>query len=427
PFLMGINQESMGTGSRADLIAAILRDGVLFRWYPIEHIRDLISSMGMESHASNQIDVFQAATLRLDMLWYGLIGLFFAGCGMLWQRRWRHLAIFVWLWAFITLIVFIPAWTGSGVFHHYFVPSIPAFMLLIAAGLVGLYDILAKSQPGRFVGIGLYVLFGIVIINQAIWGYSLNRFRTETYLYSEQTRQTATPLQYLSPVREALQDFDDVIIAGGNPHESNYYIWQPMLYETASCVRDLLLVDGEIDILPTGRFAVIVPPLNPYNTFYNVPERYQHDKSVTFDLRPGEDPYVLYAFESAPDWTESDLIDVSPAAFDSGVTLNGYALTASQVQLRWYVDEVSGVSYQYFVHFLDETGERIGQRDAPFYVGQHWCENDTLITTASIDLPDNTTTLRIGMYRFKDDGGTESQILRDNPASKWVDIAITDD
>jgi hypothetical protein len=77
---------------------------------------------------------------------------------------------------------------------------------------------------------------------------------------------------------------------------------------------------------------------------------------------------------------------------------------------------------------LDANGERIGQHDAPFYVGQHWCVGDTLITTLPINLPPGVATLRVGMYSFDADGGTTNQVLldaADNVLGTWFDIDLS--
>lgn len=428
PFALGLAQESGGAVARANTIASIVEDGLRFRWYPLQQVADLSTGLGIEMTARDEGTALLQTVPRWDVLWQ-LLGIFAViGIAAVWLPRWRKFAIFVCLWGGITLATFIPIWTGSGVYHHYFIPTLPALALLTALGAIASGQLLVRiTTQARMVYI-FYVVLGAVFISQMLWTLGMYAFLLDTYNISNRSGQTSTPLSYLLDVREALQPYDDVIILGANPHESNYYIWEPMLYESASCVRDLLINGGGIDILPQGSFAVLVAPRRPINANYQVPQRYQHDNPLEIALRSGEDPYVIYAFDEAPTWTETPIVTVEAPRFENGVRLSGYYLTEEWLQLRWEVWQAEGNAYQYFAHFLDANGEKIGQRDAPFYVGQHWCEGDTLITTVQIDLPQGVEMLRVGMYTLDADGGTSNQALIDDDVANiigtWFDIAI---
>lgn len=426
PFIIGIGQQSLGTSDRVELITAILSDGITFRWYPISQVAQLIT--GIPSASTEQATGLMAL-FEIHWLWnfFGILAVM--GSLLVFRPIWRKFALILLVWAWITLVAFVPIWTGSGVYLHYFIPSIPAFFVLIALAVAWIVEIIQRipqQSIARIVQVGLYAFIGFILLSQSIT--TLNQYQAqEDYTFSAETGQTFTPLHYMLDVREVLADYDDVILLGANPHESNYYVWEPLLYDTASCVRDLLMLDGVIDILPQESFAVVIAPLNPINANYEVPERYQHDNPIVVPLRDGEDPYIIYPFETAPEWIETPMNDVSAPVFDAGIELTGYYLGDTFIRLQWHVLETQGNSYQYFVHFLNEDGEKVGQRDGPHYVGQHWCEGDTLITGTLIGLPQETVSLRVGLYTINDDGGTTPSNLLDAEGQiigEWVDISL---
>ena len=430
PFMLGLAQNPESALERANLISSIIQDGFHFRWYPIEQNWNLITGLGIEANLRNGADLLLSQVPRLELLWQCIGISTLLGAILIFHPRWRLYSGLLWIWAGITLAAFIPIWTGSGVYHHYFVPSLPAFALLAACGIVGISELFRK-RPGAMIGnLMMYGFIGAALLNQGMWSLVSYQFALDHFTYTESPGRTTTPFRYLMDVRAVLQEFDDIIILGGNPHETNYYIWEPLLYETTSCVRDLLINDGGIDVLPDGEFAVVVAPLFPINEGYIVPERYQNENPIEVPLRPGEDPYIIYPFTKAPEWTETAIVPVDTHAFENGIRLTGYYLGESFLQLQWQVASAPGSSYQYFAHFLDDDGERIGQRDAPFYVGQYWCAQDTLVTTVFVDLPPQFRTLRIGMYKFDTDGRTINQSILDegqNPVGSWVDILLPEE
>lgn len=434
PFAIGLSQESSAstnTGERLGQIIDIWRAGPELRTYPINLTYELITGFSIfENILRDQSADFMQGQTRPDVVWHAIAVLAILGLpAALLRSSWRRYVPMLAVWALLTLLALIPAWTGSGVYHHHFAANLPVYFLLAALtiGLAVSSTVRALSLPrwttGAVVGIIALVLFFSQgwIVKQAYQYWDTH------YTVSASNGQTATPLHYLMDVREALQDYDDVIILGANPHESNFYVWKPMLYQSAQCVRDLLINDGQIDILPEGSFAVLVAPLNPINATYDVPPRYAHDDPQVMPLRPNEDPYIIYGFDSAPEWTETPITSVDSLPFQNGIRLTGYYLTDDTLQLRWHIERTPGDSYQYFAHFLDASGNRIGQRDAPFYSGRQWCDGDTLITTVSVNLPTETATLRVGMYAIDDAGKVVGQSLVNDEGQftgQWLDIPL---
>lgn len=428
PFVLGILGEPSGTSDRASLIMAILSDGIQSRLdIVLSLISDLVSGVGHNDHFTDTAFSF----LVSDTLWLALVLFALVGVAFLLRNTWRRYAILVWLWAGMTIAAFAPIWTGSGVFHHYFIPSIPAFALLIGCGVMGIVHLVQRVDNQALTHLArgaLYSILTVIIIAQGATVLAEYRYNADTYTVLGESGQTATPVSYLLEVREILQDYDDVILMGANPHESNFYIWEPLLFDSTQCVRDLLILDGVIDILPAGRFAAVVAPLSPINATYEPPARYTHADPIEISLREGEDPYIIYPFDTAPTWEETPINPITTPPFDNNIQLTGYYLEDTFVRLQWDVLEAPGGNFQYFVHFLNDQGEKIGQRDVPFYIGHHWCAGDTLITGALIDLPAQTAGLRVGFYVLNEDGSTDERYLL-NPdgtisQQTWVDIPL---
>lgn len=424
PFAIGLSQQPAGAGDRADTIIGLITRGLQMRPDAVLDITQLANGL---SNAD-----FAAATtgelINFRALWHLMGVLALVGAGLMLRPVWRWAAALVWFWAGLTMIIFIPVWTGSGVFIHYFIPSIPALSLLTAFGIVGIAQLLNQNKNPLITRLPfiLYGLVAVILVHQVIWTLAGYPFRAETYIVTT-TNRTSTPMQYMQAVRDELSQYEDVILLGANANESNYFIWEPMLYETTECVRDLLVNGGWVDVLPSRSFAAVVAPLRPLNEGFVVPERYQHDDPIVIPLRPEEDPYIVYPFEAAPEWTETPLTYVDVPAFENGVRLLGYYLQADLMQLMWQLPDTEGDVMQYFGHFLNAAGEKIGQRDAPFYFPQYWCANDRIVTSVFIELPAEVTTLRVGMYRLKDEGGTDDYAVVDEagtPIGVWIDLAL---
>jgi hypothetical protein len=200
-----------------------------------------------------------------------------------------------------------------------------------------------------------------------------------------------------------------------------------MLYSSAACVRDLLIDGSQVIVLPEGEFAAVVPP---HHEAFHVPEIYVTDDPLLVPLRPGEDPYIIYRHDAPPAWNGPTLVEVDPVTFQNGVSFTGYFLEENSMYLRWHLPEtwekpdVNSGFLQYFVHFLDSEGNRIGQRDAQFYIEGYWCGNDTIITWVPVDIPADFETLRVGMYYLNEGRTDDLNVVDDNGTAlgTWADF-----
>ncbi len=429
PFALGIMGQSTGAAGRFSTILNIIRGGLTFRADPIHQMIDLTIGTGLETTARNQAEMLLHTVPRPDVLWTLLGVLALAGLALVWLARWRRFAPLLTAWALITPLVFIPEWTGSGVYHHYFVPTLPGLALLTAIGFVGLLRLMqARGLSTRWVYGGGIAVLAVILLTQAVWVRGWQRFIATTYAYSEADGQTTTPLGYLMNVRRALLPAEDVIVIGGSPHESNSAVWSPLLYESAACVRDLVVDGGFVTVLPDHPFSVLIAPHPPD---FVVPDLYLRGAWREIPLRPGEPPYIIQRFDRAPEWAGPAITAVETLPFTNGVQWTGYALADGWMFLRWSLPAAQalpdGSSLNYFGHFLDADGERIAQRDTVFWPGHYWCAGDTLITQVDVSVPENTVTLRVGLYVIDAANTIISESLVDADGQlhgNWVDVPL---
>lgn len=339
--------------------------------------------------------------------------LFFCGWVALFRRHLR-LGLVVLAWVLLPLLAFTIAWTP--VFPHYFIASIPVLLLLVALGA----DAVLRWLPRR-ANLLVTAVFGLVLAVQlTVWFSDLSLVNTNN------SESFGTPMHHLLAVREALTDHDDVVVITDGVdirYDQEPAIWTAMLHNRAACVR--ALSDDRFTLYPNGSFAALTAPNAPNNI---TRDQYTLDDAQQFDLREGEGAYYLSEFEMfdtpAPDFT---LID--PATFDNGATLTGYALTDGVLSLEWSLPGDGDTDYQYFAHFVDASGEKIGQRDARFYPGGYWCGGDRLITRVDVAPPEGTVALRIGMYQLTPSGGfINSNVVNETGevVTGWVEVPLAE-
>ncbi|MCU0513737.1 MAG: glycosyltransferase family 39 protein [Anaerolineae bacterium] len=330
-------------------------------------------------------------------LWYSLLALFALGLVALW-RHYRRFAGVLLLWLGLTPLLLTPSWVRA--YAHYFVLLLPAVFLVVGLGAEWLLHTIQRRTrlPARGVWLAGGALFAGVVGSQALWGAAL---LTDLDTYATPAGMN-TPLYRLEAIAGAVTA-RDVLIVGGNATYSAANIWQPIVYRQADCVRDVLINGGDIAVLPARPFAVLLPPdAAPYGWL----PLYQAAATTTqtFPLRQGEGAYTLYHVPAAPEWTQTPLSAAAVPVFASGAQITGYHLAADAVYLRWRLtaDPDRQTQYQYFVHFMDAAGERLGQRDSAFYHAPFRCAGDTLITRVSAEVPPGTATLRLGLYSLRE-------------------------
>lgn len=373
---------------------------------------------------------FLANVPEIPVLWYfgGLLTLI--GIPAVWWR-YRTLAPFVLIWALLPTLVFTPTWTK--VYPHYFIGAIPAYTILTAIGLESLIRITPNRQITRP---ALVSLFAVVMLTQGLWWRGTLRYVDANEIaIGPGTSGFTTPVHYLMRVREAVRGYEDVVVVSDGMwllFDTEAARWPALLRDQTRCVRTL--PGSGYAVFPARPFAVITTPdapVNAINGLYDTPDAQQ------FDTRAGSPGYRVTTFQTPPAWRGPEIIPIEPVRFSTGATLTGYAITRNRVVLEWSLPDApsrlffEGLrhDYQYFVHLLDEAGERVQQRDTSFWPGRHWCADDRLLTWQLLDRDaPPAATLRVGMYRLGQRPGEYTPMdvldMMGNPAGQWVDLPL---
>jgi len=414
PFALGLAQTLDQDPNRLTNMMNRRGDGLSLSPNAALYTAQLATGIGLEQEISPENpDALNAALGWTPILWsvLGIATLF----GLLARDFNLRLRLLIVLWALLPLIVFTPTWTT--VYRHYFIASIPAYCLFVGLGMKWLFDRVPSKPLVQAVFLG--ILAGAAISQAVYWAKLLH------YVDMNTVSGFGTPLHFLLDVRDELAQHDDVLIVTDGIeilYDQEPAIWSVMLRDSAACVR---AISGGFAIFPDHPFAAVIAPNARDSALDGL---YMNDEAQMFPLRPDEGTYTISTFDTAPEWDAPALTPIAPTRFDNGAQLVGYHLEPSIMFLEWALPGRVEGDHQYFGHFIDTNGEKIGQRDSSFWPGHYWCAGDRLITSIDIALPQGTETLRVGMYRFERGGFVNSSVIDDagNPVSTWVDIPLTE-
>ena len=205
-------------------------------------------------------------------------------------------------------------------------------------------------------------------------------------------------------------------------HRQSAWTWEPLLRNSAACVREVIIPEGGILLQPKGTFSAFIPSdIDAYPYL----DQYEQTDPVVIPLRDDEPPFIIYPNETAPSWSGA-LTPLTPVVFDSGAAITGYHLDGDRVYLSWSLSKShSEYDYQYYVHFYDASGSRVSQRDASFYTGRYWCAGDSLVTWIDETIPAAAQVMRLGMYRLDDGAIIGSSVIDGSgSASPWYDVSL---
>lgn len=430
PFAVGLVQTFQQDSTRISdaLNRSETSTGFGFSLDALRYTAYLATGLGIETWvAPNQQPDLLARVPVLSTLWLIIGVLALVGLAALWWRD-RLLALFVSAWALLPLLVFTPTWTT--VYPHYFIGAIPAYALLAGLGLEMLITVGAQTIASiqtasnrRLPRTVLLVAYCAILATQGIWWRGLMRYVDTTEItLAAGTSGYTTPVRDLLNVRDAVREFEDVVILSDGMRvlfDVEPARWAVMLRDSARCVRTLPS-DG-FAVFPQARFAAVIAPNAPNNALNRL---YRNETEQTFPTRSGS--YTVNTFDVAPEWSETRIVPTQ-AQFANGVTLTGYALTDNRVYMQWALPESTDTDYQYFLHLLDIHGNVIQQRDTSFWSGRHWCAGDRLISWQQVDTA-NAAAIRVGFYILGNDAGEYFPVdvldALGNPAGNWVDIAV---
>ncbi|MEM6527917.1 MAG: glycosyltransferase family 39 protein, partial [Chloroflexota bacterium] len=292
-------------------------------------------------------EIFTGAGLRwYDIVWQIVfVGAAVAGMVAMWRKS-RHAAVLISLWIFVPLVAFTPTWTDT--FSHYFIPALPALCVIVALGVAWFAEVVDKRV--------VYGAVGVLLVSQmVVWFGLLNAANS-----NPQAGEFGLPLHYRLDVREALTGENDIVLISDGYRtllDEEAAIWAVMTYGNA-CLRTVS-TDG-FTVMPPRAFVTLTEPDSPPRDLYLT------DNPIEFTLPDGE-IFAIHTHD-AREW--DTLPDVMPVQFDNSVRLTGMNLAGNILQLAWELPESRPDSdFQYFAHFVDENGERIGQRMANFCRG----------------------------------------------------------
>lgn len=422
PYVIGLRATLAVDPARiSDALERSAAGGLEISITSISAIARLATGSGLESWlAPNQAVELAAAYPHLHGLSLLLLPTLLIGVRAAFRRT-RPFAMLLSLWAFLPSLILIVEWTPM--YIHYFIPSIPALALLMGFGVESLIRMVARWRPLQY---ALWLILILILALQVFqWRAALHFVEEQHIAYPGFT----TPLAKLMPLRDELSRADDVVVLAGGMAWNLHHevaVWDTLLWDDAACVRTIV-PDGYA-VFPRQPFAAVIAPGAPAGY---VTELYRHEKPKIFPTRLGGKDYVLYHWQTAPSWSGARMVPIEPEVFANGVRLSGYGLEDDSVMLEWQLPARQvGADYQYSAQLYDERGERVGQLDARFWHGRHWCAGDRLLTWGPIEANASASMLKVALYRLgagKDAGQIANLDLLDSqgkPKGQSVDISL---
>ena len=408
PYAIGLTQALQANPARLTeaFATSSASEGISLTLAPVVSLFELVTGYGMaDILAPAQTSAMNQAVPPVS-LWWILFGLMLIGIGLLYRQRYRPLAPFLLVWAFLPAFALITGVTD--VHNHYFIASIPALILLVAIATDQISRIVPLQPRGQSI---VLMAVAVILLTQSIYLRGVLRYVDRTPIaYPGFT----IPLHYLQAIEDDLATFDDIVVLSDGMawdlhHES--VVWDVLLQDDVRCVRTLT-GDGYA-VQPAQAFAVLQTPAMPTA---GIGRLYRNDHAQSHPTRGTSETYTRYAWSEAPP-IDADIIPIAPVTFDSGVQLTGYKIEETRVILAWHLPERRAeLNYQYSSQLFTATGERIAQRDTRFWHGRHWCAGDRLLTWVTLSTPPNASDLRVSLYQL----GTGNQ-------PRFINANIVDD
>ncbi len=368
---------------------------------PIQDVANLTTGIQLAgTFANDQAADFLAQVPQPGFLW-AVSGLFvIIGMIAVWRKSPRYLAIMLLIWGFITVVVltgvailgnvtrlWIESWT------HYYIPSIPAFCLLIGIGVTAIATWRPQMKVGLIAAGGLVTA---IFVSQFLAVFGMLRY-VDTHLTTSGAG-FGIPIHYLLSVRDALRPYRNIIMVNGDGRDfvnTGAVIWNSLLHDSNRCIRDLTVANS-MAVFPNEPFAVVFGYRQSNVDVSTLKAIYQTANATTINLMSGAEPFQIYP-QQALQWTGKPISAVEPANFMNGMTFTGYNLDRNTFTLRWLLPARSATSYTTVISYLSADKKVLGQHKEPFWRSTNWCMNDTLIDWNQIAPPTGTTQLAIGL------------------------------
>ena len=392
PYFLGLARTLESDPARiSDALARSAAGGLVLSPDSIEALVLLASGTGLETWMAPAQGAQLAAgypplaVLPLLLLLPLIIGIRAA------IRRSRQCGLLLLIWAFLPGALLLIEWTP--VYIHYFIPSIPAMMLLIALGVDDIMAHLARMRVGQ--ALVLLIGLGIFALQFLSWQAALNFVESTQVPYPGFT----APLGKLLPLRDRLARADDVVVVAHGMAWNLHHevaVWDTLLWDDVACVRTI--VEDGYAVFPQGAFTVLISPEADADPIGNL---YRADSGAIYPLREGGGNYVVYEWQEAPLWTGTAIHGIATQQFDNGVRLTGYGWDGEQIVLEWRLPaQQVGADFQYSAQLFDAAGERLAQLDRTFWHGRHWCAGDRLLTWGPLTSDSAGESIKVAMYRL---------------------------
>jgi 4-amino-4-deoxy-L-arabinose transferase-like glycosyltransferase len=322
------------------------------------------------------------------------LGAVLSAAWLVWRavRRRARLTPDVVLVAWLVLPVLAFTWEWTEVAPHYLIPLMPAAYILCGAGIDAVWQSVRLPEIRRLLvggGILLVVIAGLQIYLTVALLHFLDEHATPDGF--------GTPLHYLLDVRDAVleRNPEDVIVVSTGelaPYDEVPAVWG-FLLERVTSVR---FVNGaRTAVIPAGNSLNLIA-WSPALRMCADQDCRAGSGAEVFDLRPGENPYILRPTQDIA--AEVSFTSIEPVQFANGAYLMSYAVNPSSVVLAWRLDGPAREDYHAFVHALDAGGQRLAQSDRLAWPGRYWRAGDTLVLWFDLAVPPDTASLYTGLY-----------------------------
>lgn len=315
------------------------------------------------------------------------------------------------VWSLAPVAMFTAQWTA--VYHHYFVPLLPAPYLVIGCATALGAGWLAQWRP-RWPGLslGLAAALGILIAGGQLFAYA----RVMRYFATHFTPgDLGTPLvmkaQAAGFARQMAEEngASEVIVAGEGDRT-----WG---HETAAVFDVLLdrvphrfLTASQAAVFPAGRAVILLVPGE-----WEAAGWYQGEARAeeTLPTREGEQPYRLYFTNGVTELPEGFESPSPPLDYENGVRLLGHrwitpVTSGSEGELvaAWRIGPSPDTStdYHFVLYLQDADGRVLAHNDGPSFPSDQWREGDVVFNWLTLPPPltgtAGTVNLRLAMYAY---------------------------
>lgn len=331
-------------------------------------------------------------------VWLGLMAV---GAGAWGWQAWRNRPAFTFqaLWltsAALPVLAFVPQVTP--VYPHYFIHLMPLGYLLMGAGAASVWAGLPRWRPLWVTALAVSVA-AQAGFNATLWPMLAQRATPGAF---------GLPLHYLLAVAEAAPP--GAVILSADPD-------MPTVLGVLMRGKAPRFAGASATaVFPAQDSVVLWPEATLAVDLYN---RWQTSQRV-IPLRHGEGAVRVLA-GGPPPAPPRPL--AASALLASGAEVLGVNPHGSAVDVWWQVSGVfTTADVTWFVHALDDSGQRTAQADAPTYLTSYWRVGDVVLTQLPLAGP--ARRWRLGQYAALTHEPFPVLDVAGQPAAPWLEVDV---